>query len=107
MKEPGFRRDYADTHNHPVGVPYDECVSRKPGGYRARGAVDPNIRFSEGKVSCVSCHALKPGVDVALDSLHTNAAVAAWTAQIPGCWASGATTVSSRRSQLCLSCHQM
>ncbi len=90
----GFR-----TVNHPVGMSYDYYVSKKPMGYRPRSILDANIRFVDGKVTCISCHELKSdelqGLAYASSNLRSN----------EDCTASNQLTTGPRKTDLCMACH--
>ena len=58
--------------NHPIGIDY-EAARTRPGrktDLRPMSAVDPRIKFFDGKVGCGSCH--DPFIDTDNDLVMTN-----------------------------------
>lgn len=82
--------------DHPVGMRYSEYAQREPRSYVNPTRLDNRIRLENGEVTCISCH-------------QTNVnQVTTVTGQIPvdiDCMATGALTVTSKRTGLCMSCH--
>jgi hypothetical protein len=90
----------AQTLNHPVGMVYDQSVSKDPRSYRTRTALHPNIRLVDGQVTCISCHQLKPGTD-AVPGLQARLE----PGQFTNCTASKELTMGPHDKELCLACH--
>lgn len=67
--------------SHPIGVDYPPRSAGRT-KYRAREAVDPRIRFFDGKLGCCSCH------EAFFNEKH-------------------GLVMSNNRSALCLECHDM
>ncbi len=88
------------TLNHPVGMVYDQSLSKDPNGYRPRAALHANIRLIDGQVTCVSCHQIKTGAAPA-PTLHAQLDQNRDTA----CTATRELTVGQRDKDLCLACH--
>lgn len=88
------------TLNHPVGMAYDQSVSKDPHGYRPRAALHPDIRLVSGQVSCISCHQIKAGAAPA-PTLQANLVQGPNTA----CTATKELAVGQRDKDLCLACH--
>ena len=88
------------TLNHPVGMVYDQSVSKDPQGYQSRAALPPNIRLVDGQVSCISCHQTRTDLTVAaagdMQLELTNAST---------CTATGELTMGRRDRDLCMACH--
>lgn len=90
----------SQTLNHPVGMAYDQSVSKNPHGYRPRAALHPDIRLVDGQVTCISCHQIKtgaapmPAMQAYLDQR-----------QDTSCTASKELAVGQRDKDLCLACH--
>jgi len=90
----------ARTLNHPVGMVYDQSVSKDPHGYRPRAALHPNIQLVGGQVTCVSCHQTKTGaVPVPALQAHLD------QGRDTSCTATRELTVGQRDKDLCLACH--
>ena len=85
------------TLNHPVGMAYDQSVSKDPHGYRPRAALHPDIRLVDGQVSCISCHQIKAGAQHASAHLDRGRDTA--------CTATTELAVGQRDKDLCLACH--
>ena len=47
---------WADMSDHPIGMNYDNVVSRRPNDYKP--LFDEGIRLFDGKLGCGSCHSL-------------------------------------------------
>ncbi len=100
-EEPMHIRGF-QTVNHPVGMMYDYYVSKKPMGYRRRSILNENIKFVDGKVTCISCHELKS------DEFQEVAYAANNLSNLGGdkdCTASNKLTTGSRKTDLCMACH--
>lgn len=98
----------SQTVNHPVGMLYDYYVSKKPMGYRPRSTLDANIRFVDGKVTCISCHELKSLDLEALDRSDELQGRTYASSNLRGnedCTASNQLTTGSRKTDLCIACH--
>lgn len=82
--------------DHPVGMRYSEYAQREPGSYVNPDRLDKRILLENGDVTCVSCH-------------ETNVSqITAAARKMPGdidCFATGALTVTSKQTGLCMSCH--
>lgn len=95
--------------NHPIGMRYDEYAASDPNSYRARGLLDPNINFVNGRVMCVSCHEQKNNRESALfgydsySTLSTASLVSVSTRA--ACTVKKKLTVGPKISDLCMSCH--
>jgi hypothetical protein len=90
----------SQTLNHPVGMTYDQSVSKNPHSYRPRAALHPDIRLVDGQVTCISCHQLKTGA----------APPPIMEARLePGkdtpCSATRELTTGRHDKDLCLACH--
>lgn len=90
----------SQTLNHPVGMTYDQSVSKDPHGYRPRAALHTNIQLVNGQVTCVSCHQVKTSA----------ASVPAMQARLDlgrdtTCTATRELTMGKRNKDLCLACH--
>jgi hypothetical protein len=90
----------SQTLNHPVGMSYDQSVSKDPHSYRPRTALHPNVRLVDGQVTCISCHQLKSGTD-AVPGLQARLE----PGQTATCTASKALTMGPHDKELCLACH--
>ena len=97
--------------NHPVGMNYDKYVSSQPGSYRPRAMLNPKIRFAIGQVTCISCHELKDKKERAMQgsvALSGEAGASALpVSKKELCTARKTLTVGPRKSDLCMSCHNM
>jgi hypothetical protein len=85
--------------SHPIGMHYDQLARRKPQEYRPATSLHPNIKLIDGKMSCVSCHALKS------DRHDAAAATPVAFNQDAGCLATKALSMGPRDKELCLGCH--
>lgn len=91
----------SQTLNHPVGMAYDQSVSKDPHGYRPRAALHPDIPLVDGRVTCISCHQIKtraapaPAMQAHLDQGRDDTT----------CTATKELTVGQRDKDLCLACH--
>ena len=94
-----LRRGLGHSGNHPVGIDYEAYALRAPRRLRPRFALAKSIHLPEGRLSCISCHRLKPEEEANLDRGRTY-----WLTR-QTCVASKQFTRSLRRSELCLSCH--
>lgn len=89
------------TINHPIGMLYDQYQGRSPNQYIPQKDLNPNIKLTDGRVGCRSCHAMKtsdmndPGIFMDNPSFVDSA----------DCPSSDQLTVSGTHSALCLSCH--
>ena len=88
------------TLNHPVGMTYDQSVSKNPHSYRPRAALHPDIRLVDGQVTCISCHQIKTG----------GAPVPAMQAHLDqgrdtACTATQQLAVGQPDKELCHACH--
>jgi len=89
------------TVNHPVGMRYDYYSMLRPGEYQPKSLLNPAIRLVDGRVTCLSCHALKEKkktrsvMRAAGESLYA----------MNDCTASGELTVGPRETDLCMGCH--
>ncbi|MBI1919494.1 MAG: hypothetical protein HYS23_00280 [Geobacter sp.] len=73
--------NYADiTKNHPIGIDYEEAMSRHPGQYRSIDSLDRRISLLDGKLGCITCH----------DSINPEV---------------GHLSMNNDGSALCLECH--
>ncbi|NOY53642.1 MAG: hypothetical protein GXP58_08480 [Deltaproteobacteria bacterium] len=92
------------TVNHPIGMSYDRYALAKPNHYTPSDALPQDVRLEEGKVTCISCHKLRPGVldperivDAEFSDNAADGCLAEW----------GSLTVGPRETDLCLACHVM
>lgn len=88
------------TLNHPVGMAYDQSVSKDPHGYRPRAALHPDIRLVNGQVTCISCHQTKTGA-APMPAMQAHLDQGRDTS----CTATKELAVGQRDKDLCLACH--
>jgi|GEM_PF-3567762 len=89
------------TANHPVGMIYDQFQAKAPEEFVPRQMLNPAIELVDGRVGCLSCHALKSfGVNE-----HHPATSNLFPVDSNNCTASDQLTVWGRQTDLCLSCH--
>jgi len=91
--------------NHPVGMNYDEYVVRQPASFRSRAMLNPNISFSNGQVTCVSCHEQKDRKELSYTGLSSAGNVHLSKKEM--CTSRKTLTVGPKKSDLCMSCHAM
>ena len=97
---PGFSRRsarFGTSESHPVGMHYDEYVTRAPRQLRPRQALNPDIVLDNGRVSCISCHRLREPLT------PTSTAIERVVEQ--ECMASPELTIEREEGDLCLACH--
>ena len=97
--------------NHPVGMNYDKYAVSQPASYRPRTRLNPNIRFANGQVTCISCHEQKDGKEGAVHAVGSRAglvtASAVSVSKKDMCTSKKTLTVGPKKSDLCMSCHTM
>ncbi len=52
------RSNGSQSANHPIGMVYENVFRRNNRGFRAQAAINPRIRFFDGRIGCGSCHSL-------------------------------------------------
>lgn len=90
----------SQTLNHPVGMVYDQSVSKDPHGYQSRAALHPDIRLVDGQVTCISCHQIKTDA-VPVSTMQARLDQGRDTS----CTATKELAVGQRDKDLCLACH--
>lgn len=68
--------------DHPIGMDYQDYVSAGRGKFKSMAILNPNFKFIEGKVGCLTCH----------NPLNKE---------------KGHLVMSDRNSALCLTCHNL
>jgi hypothetical protein len=46
--------------NHPLLVSYEKAYSNQPTAFVAPAKLDPRLQLVDGKIQCVTCHAVSP-----------------------------------------------
>ncbi|MBN2321891.1 MAG: hypothetical protein JXR49_22625 [Acidobacteria bacterium] len=87
--------------NHPVGMIYDQFQAKSPEELVPLQRLNPAIELVDGRVGCLSCHALKSSEMSEPLPVVSNISLE----DSNNCTASDQLTVWGNQTDLCLSCH--